>query len=299
MEQTPVKKTRGRKKKEATIENPKEKQPPKEKKVKPEILYIKPEKYIEPGPYSVSTTTVETRIKGLLEEIDLNDLYSKIEPAEDEILMIKKDTQIKSILPEKKKRKNTIKKKVFQNQLTMVVPVEEDKNINMKLFRNGTVHITGSRTKEHVVTGMKKLMNKIVEVDNGEKKFCVEDVLKATKPKIEMFNTNFSINFHINLVKFYQILDKLFRMNDNKFIIACSYEKQIYPGIKLKLANLDEITKSYKNKHDQIRYDRKVTVLIFGSGNIIITGGNTLDQVEKAYNYVNDVLKEYFDEVVH
>lgn len=262
-----------------------------------EVLYIKPDDYLEPSEYSISTMTITTQINGLFPLIDLVKLFDKIEPENGGIMAIKHGYTVKTILPEKKKRKNSIEKKVFYNQLTFIVSVGNDKNVNIKIFSNGKVQMTGCKSRGDIKIGMKKLIQKIADVDEDPAIFCAGDKLNFNEPKIEMINSNFATGFHMNLKKLYYILDDIFRKNTDK-IISVRYEKCIYPGINLKLANLDEITKPYKNKHGQLRYDKKISVFIFGSGNIIITGANNTEQIETAYKYVNDVIEKNFGEIV-
>jgi TATA-box binding protein (TBP) (component of TFIID and TFIIIB) len=265
---------------------------------KEEKLYITPTEYKKASEYSISTMTITTKIVGLFPLIDLEKIYERINPGEDDnFLEIKHKYSIKSVLPEKKKRKNSMTKKVFHNQLTMVVAISSEKNVNIKIFSNGKIQMTGCRGKDDIKAGMKQLLHKIVDIDDDPPIFCAGDKLKYTAYNIEMINSNYAVGFHINLKELYYILDDIFRKK-NKYIIALTYESSIYPGINLKLANLDELTASYENKHGQVRYDKKISVFIFGSGNVIITGANKTEQIDVAYEYVNSIIKDNFKKIV-
>ena len=40
---------------------------------------------------------------------------------------------------------------------------------------------------------------------------------------------------------------------------------------------------------------KRITIAIFQSGRILITGGRNREQISKSYNFINRVLKENFD----
>lgn len=251
--------------------------------------------YPVPNEYNISTMTITSKINGLYPLINIEKLYEYTELDEKDVATIKYLYDKKTVLPEKKKRKNSTKKKVFYNQLTIVVYIAENNYMNIKLFSNGKIQITGCKSLADVSIGLNKLIKNIL-LYNIDNIFTENKELTYNEPVVEMINSNFNVNFSIDLSKLYYILDKKLRNND-KYIIAVSYESLMYPGINLKFANLDEKTGFTKNKYNQIRYNKKISLFIFSSGNIIITGANNHNQINLSYNYINNILKENYSTI--
>ena len=118
---------------------------------------------------------------------------------------------------------------------------------------------------------------------------------------IVLINSDFDVKFKIDRAKLYDIL-----VNDYKFY--ASYEPCIYPGINSKFywntSYFDEpyegvcyCTKTCKGKGCGTGNGncKRITIAIFQSGRILITGGRNREQITKSYNFINRVLKENFD----
>jgi len=182
----------------------------------------------------------------------------------------------------KKKRniKNKKDKKNFYNQVSIVVFSDEGKKINIKLFSNGSIHMTGCKDIVNSISALKNLFiqlkkikaiydpinNKIVEksfVENSENL----DVSKIYNFKIVMINSNFNIGFNIDR-------DKLYDLITIKNIAECSYDPIIHACVNIK-------------------YDcdnKTVSIFVFESGSIIITGANNGKHILDAYNFINKLL---------
>ena len=124
---------------------------------------------------------------------------------------------------------------------------------------------------------------------------------KLINTKIELINSDFSTNFLINNTKLYKIVK-------NKYKAFSSYEPNDYPGVKNKFFwNADNV----KEKRPQgkcycdpncIKRGKKslctqITISVFQSGSVIITGAKSIQQVKDAYKYINDIFKENFDDI--
>jgi hypothetical protein len=88
-----------------------------------------------------------------------------------------------------------------------------------------------------------------------------------------------------------------------KYNNKSSFQPGIYQGVKLEYFwNTTNIEKNGicactnncfgKNTGDGNGNCKKVTVAVFESGSILITGGVTFQQVDDAYNYICNVIKE-------
>jgi TATA-box binding protein (TBP) (component of TFIID and TFIIIB) len=121
--------------------------------------------------------------------------------------------------------------------------------------------------------------NKIVEkpfiedIDNGN-----SEEVKVYGFKIDMINSNFSVNYLINREILYNIL------LNNK--VNCRYEPCIHACVNIK----------YSIENDP--NNKIVSIFVFQSGNIIITGAKNKDQIYKAYDYIMGVLNENYNKIV-
>jgi hypothetical protein len=123
-----------------------------------------------------------------------------------------------------------------------------------------------------------------------------------------MYNTDFSTHFKI-------MRDELFRIVVTKYhLVQSEYEPDIYPAVKIRYAwNRDwNDPLLYRPGHCycQKKCNGKgsgqgdgnckiVTLCVFQSGKIIITGGNQFEQVQYMYQFINDILKRHYEAVYY
>lgn len=196
---------------------------------------------------------------------------------------------LRTLINTKKKTKRQKKPaKNFYNQATIVIESKNKKYINIKLFRNGAIQITGCKSISHFTDAITKLYEQLRKskaiYDKAEKKIVrkpfVSDPDKIGLEnlknfKIRMINSNFSVGFKIDREKFYQLL----KTKD----IECIYEPCTHACVNVKY--------NYKNTDT-------ISIFVFESGSIIITGAKNRDQIFKAYKFINEQLFDNFHEVV-
>ena len=219
------------------------------------------------------------------------------------------------------------KKRRFDNQVTLVyrklIPVNNPPlsykdpldmtltrdrgtfvSSNMKIFHNGNVQITGLKYIEHGKEIMEMMIHFIKLLHSmGVAITENPDILHISNYAIQLINTDFRIGFDIKREKLYQVLV-------NKYPgIYKTYEPCIYPGVKIHYQwNTLRDTKhpgvcichgKCKGKgsgHGNAECKR-VTIAIFQSGCIIITGAHTQAQIEEAYEFINGVIEKHYQEV--
>lgn len=195
------------------------------------------------------------------------------------------DPDCTRILVEKKKKtkKGKIKKSFF-NQATLEIKPTENKAINVKLFKNGSVQMTGCKSIKNAYEILSIIINqlkieKAVLIDGviTDKKFITDlDNLKISEFNIVMINSNFTVNYSIDREALYKIL------------IAegttCTYEPCIHACVNIK-------------HHCKID-NKKISIFVFQSGAIIITGANNTDHIISAYEYINEKLKVNYKNIV-
>jgi len=95
----------------------------------------------------------------------------------------------------------------------------------------------------------------------------------------------------------------LYKILLNVYDINCTYEPCIYPGVKIAYY-VNENDKQY-NGICQCKIKcigkkttcKRITIAIFQSGCVIITGANTIKQINLTYTYISDILKNHMSEI--
>jgi TATA-box binding protein (TBP) (component of TFIID and TFIIIB) len=203
------------------------------------------------------------------------------------------DSVIRSLIKLKKNYKtkdpNKVKKKKdnFQNQVSVRIRIRRDRYIHVKLFNNGSMQVAGCKSVSNLVEVMTILCKKLLTY-----KFAYDTVLKKTIKKvyvsspnfvvvsritelsIRLINTSFHVGFMIDRVPLYTLLlEKGY---------GTTYDPMSHAGINLK----------YVIGADSI------SILIFESGSIIITGLKNKIQMFDAYEFIIKLLYENFSIIV-
>lgn len=269
------------------------------------------QEYPKPTIYRISTITATGSVGTL---IDLDILYNSLQISSSEELDLKNNNSIVYIEYGKKKsetiykgyakkfsinRRKTKPSKRFDNQVTIVFTTDYKNNINIKVFRNGNVQITGikSITQGNLVIDNLIEIIKDIFIKNPEIIISKNiNNLQNINFKIRLINTDYKVGFTIKREILYKILK-------NDYGNVCNYEPCIYPGVKLQYYyNInnklkDGICKCSCNCHDNKGGEgnrdsdcKKITIAIFQSGCIIITGSQTINQIDECYNFINNIL---------
>lgn len=152
-----------------------------------------------------------------------------------------------------------LKPTTFYNQITLGY-IDQYSTKSIKVFPNGSIQVAGC-------SDLFDCMRII-----GQLSFLLKELLEMETPvpvdsyRIVMINTNFSLNYNVNLMK---IADH-FSQNG---IFNVSFEPDRYSAVKIK----------FKPASDM----KEVTVSVFSTGKIIVTGAETLKEIVYAYNIIN------------
>jgi TATA-box binding protein (TBP) (component of TFIID and TFIIIB) len=204
---------------------------------------------------------------------------------------------IKKVKTDKKKKRR--EKKNFYNQVSIIFRScslmgidpeklslkERNKTVNIKLFINGSIQMTGCKHLDNIKKSLEILFDKLKNtkaiLDKNmvfQEKTFVDDISKLrtdniTNFKIVMINTNFNIMFQINRERLYELLKvKGFDVTFDPIIHACV-------NIKYNIKNMPNKT---------------ISIFVFESGSITIAGSNSSQQVLETYNFINKfILSNY------
>ena len=118
-----------------------------------------------------------------------------------------------------------------------------------------------------------------------------------------MINSSYSIQYKMNESINELTLDRQKLFIDLKSTkINCYYHNIQYQCVKINFmynnnknwfCNCKESCILKKNKE---RNCKEITILIFQSGKIVITGSNDIKQNELSYNYLNNIISENYNE---
>jgi len=195
----------------------------------------------------------------------------------------------------------------FYNSCSIIVKADKDtKCVNIKLFNNGKITLTGSKNEFDGYHSCKVLLEEMKKYppifDEIEEDTTVEqmDILNY---KITMINSDFNTNFKIDLLKLLTLL------NSNNKDIFTKFNPEKYRGLIIgfywntfhKWQNgVCKCTGKCNGKGKGMGDNdcKKITISIFKSGSIIITGGRLVKQIEDAYSFINNILKENYKDIV-
>ena len=264
--------------------------------------------------YKVSTITCNANI-GIDISIDLSILFDNINPIDedDNIIWIQnlKDNceYVKGFYPKKirKSKKNNKKKNRFDNQITIIYKFNKDYKPNIKIFKNGNIQLTGIKKVEDTNIIAKKIIEYIKEsykintdINLSDNKTDFIKKLEFSNFKIRMINSDFKTYTNPELTDKFNIRRKELHnlLISSKYNNKCSFQPGIYQGVKLEYYynnnNNNGIcvceNHAYNKKFNNIC--KKVTIAIFESGSILITGGITFDQINVAYKYITQIIKD-------
>ena len=251
--------------------------------------YIDIEKYeinnIPPN-INISTMCISCKINKI---INIENIKTKLELNDNNILRIDCDeNNIKTLLKIKQsKSKKVIQhkvKKTFFNQITIVIRIDDlpytdinkVKKINLKLFKNGSIQMSGCKSIYNVNMALNNLLSCLNTSDNLYLE-NTPDEISVISFKIDMINSNYKTNIEINRDAFHKLL-----LNKK---IKSSYESCIRACVIVK----------YNPSMDDI-YSKEISIFIFEKGNIIITGAKSKEDLISSYNYINNIImsnKEY------
>ena len=189
----------------------------------------------------------------------------------------------------------------FYNQCSIIIkPDQKRRPVNIKLFTNGSISLTGCLNDCDGYDAIKVLLEEIKKypIVFPNKKVCDINILKY---EIVMINSNYELGYKINRVKLYYIL-----LGYNYLVIYNNPEK--YPGIKLcffwNAINKDnngicKCTKKCNGKGKGYADGdcKKLTITIFQSGSILISGRTEL-QLNHAYKIINEIFTRHYSDII-
>lgn len=194
----------------------------------------------------------------------------------------------------KKPSKTNKTRKYFYNQLTIHAYNETKNNhrINVKIFNNGRIQMTGIKNEFQGDECIKILCHEFNLLNEKEQCFDTEDTIQSIEElETVLINSDFDIGFPIDRESLHRsIVDSGY---------YSSYEPCNYPGVNIKYYR-NPLRQNFgicdcekpcngKGKNDTCK---KITVAVFKSGKIIITGGRDKSDISVAHKFITEFIHE-------
>lgn len=243
---------------------------------------------------------------------------------EGSIINVQKKNNFRGVLLKKKKNTNTY----FLHSVTMVLSIEKNKFINIKVSANGKFQITGCKNDDQCIKTLRYIYKhiKISEVITGHK---IVDYINEPNKMVVLTNTvmqNMDYNIGFNISR-----DKLNTFINNHTDFCSIYEGSISTGVNIKIPSsnpyeeyINKLTYSYdantceekeqlenvdyeqykclledKQKNKEHNKEKYHTFLVFASGSIIMSSRGPL--MKMVFNNLINMLleyKEHFEEQI-
>lgn len=257
-----------------------------------------------PTPLRISTTVVTANWGTSIDrDILFNHLVSQLIPIwypDEGILKIEHKSVIYGASYKELFTHRKASSKSFFNQSTIVLRIKIGdgwKEVNMKLFANGGIQMTGVPFGDYANRCIQLLLDKIKLLPVSP----FQGPVVVNKIQVSLINTDFSINMNIHQ-------DSLQKILVEDYNIISTLEKTIYQGINMKyfynknnpdsgVCNCTTTCKGF-GSGDGNGQCKRITISIFRTGKIIITGAMSMEQIQTAYRYICDILKTHSSSVL-
>jgi len=299
------------------------------------------------GPYRISTMTVTANWGA---PILLDSLFDQLKGTcipigypDEGILKFEHKTQVVGACHKDLFTNRKMTNKSFFNQDTLILRRRFGsgwKEVNMKLFGNGGIQMTGVPSQEFAVASVEWLLALIRTLPQSPFINVVTPVATtptntaATTPtntvataatvatvatvaptvttvpassitiqkiSVPLINTDYSLNYDINQ-------DNLHRIFLERYNLFSMLEKTIYQGVNTKYYyNSSNKTKGVcacptfckgQGLGNGLGECKRITMSIFRTGKIIITGARTMDQINETYAFLNNIIRTHASEVL-
>jgi TATA-box binding protein (TBP) (component of TFIID and TFIIIB) len=157
-------------------------------------------------------------------------------------------------------REWVLKPTTFYNQITLSY-TDQYSTKSIKIFPNGSIQVAGCThlpNCKHII----KQLSVLFRICLGDEYVVPHDTFRVV-----MINSNFSLNWNINLMRTAN------HFENYSDVFKVSFEPDRYSAVKVKFKPAEDM--------------KEVTASIFSTGKIIITGAETFKEIAFAYNVIN------------
>lgn len=271
--------------------------------------------YNLPYDLPISTATITCKINVLFDVENIAYYFNDF----DDILIGKKygsriinnSVNIKKIKTKKKKKRKVTKD--FFNQVSLIFSTpmlmgldidklstkEKEKTINVKLFINGSIQMTGCKHLSNIIKCLEIIFEKIKKIKaiiNENNEFEKKKFLKNVED-LDLENINFTYNLSeyegdpYTRLKIQNIHAFDIHMINTNFNIGFQIKREVLRELLVSNgfdAELDPNVQACVNiKYNIPNLNKTVSIFVFESGSITIAGSDSCEQIQYTYNFIN------------
>lgn len=253
---------------------------------------------------NISTITV---ISEIAKKINIKIIYDRLKLDDEFVYVTYQKNNIRGIKTNiKKKKKITQKKKVdkrklkngytFSNQITIGYDCKHHKHknpISIKLFKNGSLQMTGCKTKEEITYIYEKLYEKITSIQQfymfGDIKIKINESFDLVPPKYFDYKTEMLIgtvnsNYNLKQSEINDLIISKYQIDT----ISTTYEENIQSPLRLYLKNYSDIISGK---------ERVPVVFVYSSGAINIMS-HSFDNIYKTEKFIKKLFTKNSNKIV-
>lgn len=262
-------------------------------------------------PYRVSTITCNGSIGKSVGEVYLDKLYEYLPIValdNDEqgfvYLIDKQGKESKGILPKRQKKylrvpittEEQYKKRRFDNAISGYFKIHQGYCPSVKIFKNGTIQMTGVKSIEDGKSLNEWVYQVVDRLTKEHSDIVKENNLQLGEFHVRLINSDFTVSYNIRRKELHHILISPQYKNTS------SFQPGTYPGVKLqyywnqqKHNGVCQCQDKCFGKGQLPGECKKITISIFESGKVLITGAIQFSQIDEAYHYICNVLEKHKD----
>ena len=165
--------------------------------------------------------------------------------------------------------------KSFLNCVFLSYDTQQKHKATIKLFRNGSIHITGCKRCAEANDIALLICNRLLTSDAY--------IVKWT---IQLINVIVRLVSPLDIRKSFQLLQNKIK---DRTDIHCVYDKDHHPGLNFKIDRPILLPNKKSSK--------TITAMVFKSGTVIMSGIKKVDELEHASKIIFDLIEEELDSI--
>jgi TATA-box binding protein (TBP) (component of TFIID and TFIIIB) len=259
---------------------------------------------LEFTPLRISTLVTTGHVGG---KVDIHALFDKITGLiiplgypDEGILKMEHEKYVKGWAERDVLTKRKVSDRIFFNQATLVIRkrrLDSDafKEVNVKLFANGGFQMTGITSEEFSRQVIEWLLDKLRQLLGQE--------YSLAKFAIQLLNSDYKVNADVKRGELHKVLCE-------KYSLFSTLETTNYQGVKTGYyyneaypvkTGICRCPNFCNGQGDGITVGscKKVTVAVFQTGSIIVTGARNIAQLDEAYHFMNDILVKHAGDILN
>jgi len=264
--------------------------------------------YVKPTPLRISTKVITANTGTIIDtKLLFNNIVQILVPLwwpGEGILKMEHEKNIIGYSKRDLFSKRGVSDKTFFNQSTIVLrkainPEATDfKEVNIKLFGNGGIQMTGIPAEDFAQETLIWLIEELKKVQPT----VFKEKPELQKFKVQLINSDYQVAYPINRNALHTILSQ-------KYKLFSTFESTIYQGVNTKYYYNEKSERkngicwcekacSGQGDGKELGNCKRITIAIFQTGSVIITGARNHAQLDEAYDFINDILKKHSTETL-